>query len=609
MTKFGKIAVSLIIVLIIAGLSVPKLLSTTYVKQRIADQLSELSGRHVELTGSSSISLRPYLGVSYNDVVFSDPEDAEGKPLVSIEELKAKLDLFAALFGEANLSQVEFIRPYFRLRVGQNGQRNWLPDKGLLGKQIASEEEDGSLRLGTVKIEDGIVELSDEQSRQSSQLTAVNGQIFWPKSDAPAKINMESVWNGEIMKVSASFADPIVLLRGGTSTVSLNVNSKPIKLILDGEADSTGGGIEGSLSLNTPSPSRLVDWLGWNLPVARMIGELSINGDASLLANSLEFLDASVTVDGHQGVGRLQLVRQIEEVYEVTGTLAFKSIELPAMQYVLAPTGDVADSDAKPDLSFADNLVLDVRLSSEQASSGSLAMSNLAAAAIVRDGRASFDIGAAEAIGGTVAGSVSIRAMDDLIEAAADFALSDIDLEQLTQAYKGTAVSLQGKGDADFKLKSTGRDLNNLIVRLNGEGSIRGKDGELFGLDFPNLLANIGDGSDSVVRVSDGSTSYDELKLGFFVANGTAFLRDSSLKSSAIDLTLKGRTDLVRRSLALRGTIAVPGEENADSAELPFFVGGTDTSPLFVPLPAARLQQPPPEQPKAAQTSPQSPSQ
>lgn len=252
MTKFGKIAVSLIIVLIIAGLSVPKLLSTTYVKQRIADQLSELSGRHVELTGSSSISLRPYLGVSYNDVVFSDPEDAEGKPLVSIEELKAKLDLFAALFGEANLSQVEFIRPYFRLRVGQNGQRNWLPDKGLLGKQIASEEEDGSLRLGTVKIEDGIVELSDEQSRQSSQLTAVNGQIFWPKSDAPAKINMESVWNGEIMKVSASFADPIVLLRGGTSTVSLNVNSKPIKLILDGEADSTGGGIEGSLSLNTP---------------------------------------------------------------------------------------------------------------------------------------------------------------------------------------------------------------------------------------------------------------------------------------------------------------------------------------------------------------------
>lgn len=609
MTRFGKIAAALVFALIVAGLSIPKLLSTTYVKQRIADQLQQLSGRQVELTGSSSISLRPYLGVSYNNVVFSDPDDAEGQPLISIEELKAKLDLFAALFGEAKLSQVEFIRPYFRLRVGQNGQRNWLPDKGLLGEQLADEQTDSSLRLGSLKIEDGIVEYSDEQSRHSWQLTAVNAQVNWPKTDATAKLNMESVWNGEIIGVSASFADPVALLRGGVSTVSVSINSKPLTLTLDGESNSDIGSTIGKFSLNTPSPKRLIDWLGWNLPVAGMVGAFSITGDADFRDDNLEFQEATVSIDEHQGTGRLQLARQEEQIFAITGTLAFKSIELPDLQSLLVPAGDNAEETARLNLSFTDNLALDVRLSSDTATSGSFTMNNLAAAALVRDGSASFDIGAAEALGGTVAGSISLRTLEESIEAAADFSLSDIDLELLTQSYKDNGVSLQGKGNAGFKLKSTGRDLSSLIERLNGEGNIRAKNGELTGLDLPDLLANTEAGSDSVVRVSAGTTSYDDLKLEFFVANGTAFLRDSGLNSSAIDMTLKGRADLVRRSLALRGTIGAPAQQATDMPGLPFFVGGTDTSPLFVPLPAARLREPPAVEPKEAQSDTRTPSQ
>ena len=80
-TRTGKFAIAVTIFVIIAIFAIPNLLSTTYVKQRIADQLSQLTGRQVSLEGSSSISLRPYLGVSYDNVVISDEADQPGKPM------------------------------------------------------------------------------------------------------------------------------------------------------------------------------------------------------------------------------------------------------------------------------------------------------------------------------------------------------------------------------------------------------------------------------------------------------------------------------------------------------------------------------------------------
>ena len=156
-TRTRTFALVAAIFLVVAIFAIPNLLSTTFVKQRVADQLSQLTGRQVALEGDSSISLRPYLGVSYDNVTISDAADAEGKPLIAIDELKAKLGLFAALFGDAELTELEFIRPHFHLRIDQNGHRNWLPEHGQMGAHIADPELGDRLRLGRLRIEDGIL--------------------------------------------------------------------------------------------------------------------------------------------------------------------------------------------------------------------------------------------------------------------------------------------------------------------------------------------------------------------------------------------------------------------------------------------------------------------
>ncbi len=586
-TKTGKFAIALTIFVIIAIFAIPNLLSTAFVKQRIADQLSQVIGRTVAIDGSSSISIRPYLGVSYDNVIISDPGDVAGKPLVTIDELRAKLGLFAALIGDAELTEVEFIRPNFQLRIDQEGQRNWSLDKGYIGDHIANPDANKTLKLGTIKIEDGILELTDEAKRQSGELTAINGQISWPDSNSAANAQMSAVWHGEIMEFSTSIAEPVAWLRNGKSEISVKFASKPLNLTFDGTSDGAIDQYDGTLALSTPSPKRLTDWIGWRLPAAQKIGGFSATGIASLQKYNLEFPDASVSLEKHRGMGRLQMSLQDDGLFAVNGTLAFETIALPNLQDLLQSTPGTSEEPAKIDLSFLEGLALDVRLSSKIATGAPFEMNNLAAAVIVKDGRASFDIGRVETVGGTVSGSVNLQSQENSVAVSADIVANNTDLAELTQIYKETGVSLQGQGDVAIKLKSIGRNLDGLLLRLNGEGHIRGNEGSLTGLDLPELYKNTIAGSDSVARVSSGTTRYSAINLGYFIANGTAFMRDSYITSDVIGVTLKGRVDLVRSTLALRGRINSTNNAAGDRTEVPFFVGGTAASPLFVPLPTA----------------------
>lgn len=606
-TKTGKFAIVATIFLIVAIFAIPNLLSTAFVKQRVADQLSQLTGRQVALEGDSTISLRPYLGVSYDNVVISDPADADGKPLIAIDELKAKLGLFAALFGDAELTEIEFIRPHFHLRVDQNGHRNWLPEQGQIGAQIADPELGDSLQLGRVRIEDGILELVNERQRLTRQLTAINGQLVWPNINDAANAQISAVWRGEIMEINASIAEPLAWLRDGVSEISIKLASNPLNLSFDGTNDAGSNRFDGSLSIGSPSPKRLADWIGSQLPVFQKLGETSIAGDVIMENSSIEFPEASIGLEGHEGMGRLQLALREDGLFAVNGTLAFETIALPQFAQLLqgpaataTGTGNGETASTKFDLAFVEGLALDVRLSAKSASGAPFPVANLAAAAIINDGRASFDIGQAESLGGTISGSINLQSQEDAIALSANLVATAIDLSQLTQVYKDTGVSLEGTGDVSITLKSVGPDTAGLMRRLNGEGQMRGVDGTLIGLDLPDLFEDSNAGSESVSRVSSGSTDYAEINLGYFIANGTAFLRDSNLIADTIDVMLKGRVDLVRSTLALRGMIKNNAGESVDAEDLQFFVGGTAASPLFVPLPVTRRSTEAPQQEEKA---------
>ena len=588
MFRFVKIASTVAILLLVAAISIPNLLSISYVKQRIASQLSELTGRTVSLNGSSTVSLRPYLGVSYRDVTISDARDGVDAPLVTMEGFRARLGLLAALWGDAQLTELEFVRPQFNLRINQSGEKNWLPDSGLLGKALdqTAGSDTSPIDLGTVKIVDGKLKIDDEINRTTNELTSISGTFSWSNTNGEASAVISAVWRGEVTNTTAYADNFAALLQGQPTSIALKFLSKPFNISFDGKITNYFEEATGAMNASSPSPKRLAEWLEWRMTATNGFDSSSVSGDMTYKSGSVEFPEATIEIGENQGRGRIQFKLANTEIETINGTLAFTSLDLPDIASILIPNTAGSEASLSQLPNFGE-FVADIRLSAQSANSGSIAFEDLAAAILVRDGMASFDIGAARAIDGMIAGSISLKSENNLVETATDLAFSDIDLSLLSKRFLGTGFSLDGKGNVTLKVKSSAGDAAGLMSRLNGEGSLTSKGGSLIGLDFKSLYEESSSGSDAVARISNAQTSYNKLELNFFVANGTAFLRNSTLEGADISLSVSGRSDLVRQSLALRGKVQPTSVGDDSAPALPFFIGGVADAPLIVPLPAA----------------------
>jgi len=123
MNRLLQTLVALIVLFGVVLLAVPYLLSSTSVKTSIEAQLSRLTGSRVTLNGESTISLNPYLGVSYQNV--SLKKDADTAPFLIVEDMKAHINLLSALTGNIKLSRLQLIRPKLSLIIDVNGVKNW----------------------------------------------------------------------------------------------------------------------------------------------------------------------------------------------------------------------------------------------------------------------------------------------------------------------------------------------------------------------------------------------------------------------------------------------------------------------------------------------------
>jgi len=583
-----RVAIWLALLVVFAAtvlLALPWFLSREVVKERVAAQLSTLTGKQVSLRGESSVSLWPFLQVSYDDVTIGgELALADLPPLVKMDGLEAQLSFASAFWGDVSLSQVRLVRPRFTLRVNSEGTDNWTIRDGPVAERLrlARDAKPETLRIGAVQIVDGIVDYGNAQLDASAELTSLNGTFVWPDITGPASATISVVWRGEIVRLNASADVPFELLRGNPSDLTIGIVSKPANLSYTGTM-SLGEKVNaaGKMTAIFPSPRRLLDWIGQPIPAAAVVAETFVEGNFSAMDDAVEFQEASVRIGEHQGTGRLQLQRG-EKGPIVSGTLAFETLWLPNPAG-LAQQDEGTSPTGKLDFSFLEGFGLDLRLSANAATLEPFEITNMAATAIVRDGGASFEIGDAEALGGNMAGSISISRGKGIELFETDLSLSTVNLERLTTLYGAGGLALEGSGDARFRFRSTGTSARGLLINLEGDGSIDGKSGAVVGFNLEQVPL---DGEGNAQAPFSGSTSYDDLALRFLITNGSAFFDGSTMKSGPLEVNLGGQVDLLRRSLALRGEITQ--EEETKTTPLPFFVGGSTAAPLFVVLPTRR---------------------
>ena len=576
MNKWLKIALGLSLFVVVAIVAAPKLLSTPPVKARVAAQLSDVLGMPVQLNGSSSVSLRPYLGVSWSDVTVGQSNDS--MPLLTMDRLDAKLTLSAALFGDARLSELTLVRPVLRLVRDGQGAGNWQAADGQLGQWFAGQNN-SSVSLGRLMIVDGIALQDDATTRTSRKLTGLQGEIVWQNTGSAASANFGGIWNGEPFRITAQLDDPRAIRDGEASDIAFTLSASPIQLSFSGDVVRPGLTKEtrsaGDLALETASPTRLREWLGFPPTPLDIIGETRIAGRLDLNASRADLADASVEIDGQTGNGQLNLRWNREGSPLLSGTLDFDTLALPNPF-----TAEQSLAELFGQSQGAAQLALDLRVSAPTATVGAAPVSDVAAAVLVQGGRTTIDIAQADTPAGALTGSVRLTPANIVTDTAAtitaNLGLTGADFSKLSP---DAPLGVSGTGNASLQLQATGTEANSILASLDGNVVLDIGVGELRGLDAATLAsASNGNSVDT-----GGATPFDTARLALFIVSGTAYLREGKFSNPDTDLEFGGRIDLEEMTLALRGQAISKAAPDAEPTTI--FIGGTAAAPLLVPLP------------------------
>ena len=554
----GIIAILVIIACFIAA--IPFLVSTQTVRNGITAKIEELTGREVTFQGNPSLSFSPFLGFEISDLELIDPNNNETtQPLFKVEKVKAQIDLLPALTGKVEITEYQFLRPKIFLQTDKSGNNNWDFNKGSLTKalKIANDNRANQTTntfsfagIGNLLITDGILIYENEVTNTSKTVTSMNGMISWPDLNSQIDITGNGIWRGEGITTNAKIKNPIEILSGGESPVTIDLNSQPLSFIFDGTANMLANlFVKGELEAKTPSINRLAEILETDLGDFSSSEEWNAKGLFEATANNTNLSQANFSIGENTATGVIRVSALEDGKSKLDGTLAFETIDLVDYFNSLGLT-----SETKIQPEIISDLNIDLRISSQVISVGTITLDKVAAAIIMDNQGWTFDIGDASAFNGKLVAKLGERLANEKRQAFLDISATDMDADSITKLLGAETFGISGKTSFVANVRSNKLKDGLLKSGLNGSFSGKFSDGEITGIDLNELISD--DSQDAPINLTgfdnDASTAYQTMDIKLFLNNGIATVSKTKIQTDSIMIQAIGEIDLPEGKLNLQ---------------------------------------------------------
>ncbi|MEO3386439.1 AsmA-like C-terminal region-containing protein [Mesorhizobium sp. CAU 1741] len=596
----GIVALAALLVLaLLATAALPWLASTQIVRDRIAYELSLWSGYRVSLGETPILDVWPGFKATLHHVAFHEWANAGAPPVLEADRLEVSLSALAALSGNVVMSAVSMHRPLLRLTVeGSVLDLPASPGGGRMTRAVdmakavvannPTAPDTAALpsdAFGTVEFTEGRVALINGNADDG--LSSLNGRIVWPAFNRSGRISATGIWRGENIAIEANAAQPLLLLAGGSTQVGANLKSTLLEASFEGTTNLAGEAyFDGQASLSSSSLRRMLEWSRTDIAPGAAIGAVSIAGGVQGSAQRLQLDSVDLNLDGNAAHGVLE-ISFAEAVPAISGTLAFESLALRSFLSAFTPAaagnGNIYD---EIDTGFSKQLSLDLRLSAPTATLGSMALTNLAAAARVKGDLAVFDISDASVFGGTLQAGVRVDAADDNRSVEMRAMASNIDTFALAKGFGMERLVPQGRGAFSLMLKGTGRDWNTVMGNAEGTVSASLGEGALAGLDLNRFRERLSAGGFfALSEVQGGPLPLRGFDFKARVIGGVAHIEKAELRLDQQQvISITGLSPYFSRALALSGHFATVGEDGQQTdLTMPFFIGGAWDAPFISP--------------------------
>lgn len=529
--------------------AMPWSIGTDRALRLVSDDL-DAYGLGLAAQGPATLRLLPLPRLDLRDVRLT--EAAAGLPLAEGRGLSLVLDPFALLAGRIGIGSLGL--DDVRLHWPESaGDARWAVPLRRLAERSRAGWGGHPHRIVLHRAAlDGRVALRD-----------LDLDIAWPAWRAAAEAQARFTWAGEAVRVALTDLHPAALAAGDLSPFSARLvwgtSSPSGTLSADGQARFADGlRLVGEGRLETRALPRLLAAFGHDAALLPLVQNFALEGrfETEGPAVMLPRLRVSLGQNGLDGAGAANFGAAR---VAVQATLAAESLDLGPL---VAPLTAALESDGGAGAAVAlapyTGGDLDLRLSAAAARLGPLALEDVAASVLVRDGGVELALNRAGLQGGTLKGRVALApagADPAETELKAQGALDQADLGALLGEL-GAARWVQGSGQGHLALESRGRDLAALVARLSGRAAVAVDRGTLVGLDLADVIQRNGGVATGALARRNGRTPFERASLSVRFADGAGEIVEGALQAPALSASLRGGFSLADRSLRARAELS-----------------------------------------------------
>ena len=340
---------SLVFLLFAAGAGVGYLVlnpPSDLIRQTIATQVKDKTGRDLVVAGPAAFSFYPGLGVVLKEVTLSGPPGSPAM-LVKMDELDINIKTMPLLNRQIEVRRLILRRPVFDLRVDKQGRKNWTfaeagtlqryaqaeapaPQPGAAGDAVTTDApivtdapprpSSPGLRLPTklsdidhlqmddVRIESGTLRYTDERTGKTQSVTAVNMKLNIKSLSSALTASGDFAWQGEKTEFNGKVSPVRSVLEEKPAQMEFAAKNRHVAANYDGSLHvGEGADLAGKLDIKGASVKSLAKWLGTAVPDVQGLGPFAVAGDLQTNGNVTSLSNAKMSLDGATATGNTRV--------------------------------------------------------------------------------------------------------------------------------------------------------------------------------------------------------------------------------------------------------------------------------------------------------------
>ncbi len=536
-------AIGILLLILVVAVGSLFLLPADRIARIAADQLRNLTGREVTITGDVGLTFWPVLGVTAGGLEVGNADWAKDGAMLSAANAAIGVDAMALIRGEIKITNIEAQSPTIRLEQRRDGRASWQFSDG--GGEAAIETAPTAparsprpLTIQRLNITDATL-IYDAEGSDLVRFDGVDLSLDWPERAGDAVIKAALRPAADRVSIEATINRFDQFLNGDIRPLRARVDTKGGGVSLTGRAG-LAGAVAGDLWLKTSDTGRFLAALGvGDIALPQGLGKTAdINLDLTLTPDRrLALREVVADLGGNALTGAADIT--LNGTPDVNAQINVGALDLTGLAGS-APSG-IAPASSTPalasptgwskapiDASALSAFNGEIALRADSIDLGTLSLG--ATRVLLRNDRSRLvaELREIRAYAGVISGEFVVNNRNGLSVGGALNATS-IAMQPLLQQTAGLG-RFHGTGDAEVSFLGSGASLDAIMRSLSGSGAVNVGRGHIEGIDLDALMGNF--------DVEGGTTVFDSLAATFDMDQGV--LRNDDLLMQVPNFTATG---------------------------------------------------------------------